>query len=39
MTFIRHKKIKGVCYRVEQTEKSLGRCEIHNPPKAKRAKK
>jgi len=27
---IRHKKVKGICYLTEITEKHLGRCEEHN---------
>lgn len=30
---IRHKVVYGICYKVEVTEKNLGRCEEHNPPK------
>ena len=36
---IRHKKVGGICYRVEQTEKSLGRCLEHSPRTKKASKK
>ena len=30
-SFIRHKKVNGICYLTEVKETSLGRCEEHSP--------
>ena len=32
-TFIRHKRVKGICYLIEVNEESRGRCPEHNPKK------